>query len=210
MTLRRPPPVPATAKSLAAFLKEISRRKPSLAAHLAATRRHPFSEGSLSIFVPPGDLLDKALKRSSNSAVVDDAVVRVWGEGTRWTARPAPPEERVAAVVVERSDHEGDRRPATAGWPRSRRAGCPRAVQGRVETVEARRHPGGVDEQHSPLMKQAQQMQERLQRELGEIMVETSVGGGMVTVKMSGHKQLVAVKIDPEVIDPRTRPCSRI
>jgi nucleoid-associated protein EbfC len=53
------------------------------------------------------------------------------------------------------------------------------------------------------LMKQAQEMQERLQRELGETIVETSVGGGMVTVKMSGHKQLVAVKIDPEVIDPQ-------
>lgn len=52
------------------------------------------------------------------------------------------------------------------------------------------------------LMKQAQQMQEKLQRELAETIVETSVGGGMVTVKMSGHKHLVSVKIDPEVIDP--------
>ena len=52
------------------------------------------------------------------------------------------------------------------------------------------------------LMKQAQEMQERLQRELAEIVVEASVGGGMVTVKMSGHKQLVSVKIDPEAIDP--------
>jgi DNA-binding YbaB/EbfC family protein len=52
------------------------------------------------------------------------------------------------------------------------------------------------------LMKQAQQMQEKLQRELAETVVETAVGGGMVTVKMNGHKQLVAVKIDPEVIDP--------
>jgi hypothetical protein len=52
------------------------------------------------------------------------------------------------------------------------------------------------------LMKQAQEMQERLQRELADTVVETSVGGGMVTVKMSGHKQLVSVKIDPEVIDP--------
>jgi DNA-binding YbaB/EbfC family protein len=51
------------------------------------------------------------------------------------------------------------------------------------------------------LMKQAQEMQERLQRELNELVVETSVGGGMVTVKMSGHKQLVGVKIDPEAID---------
>jgi nucleoid-associated protein EbfC len=52
------------------------------------------------------------------------------------------------------------------------------------------------------LMKQAQQMQERLQRELAELVVETSVGGGMVTVSMSGHKQLVKVKIDPEALDP--------
>jgi DNA-binding YbaB/EbfC family protein len=51
------------------------------------------------------------------------------------------------------------------------------------------------------LMKQAQEMQERLQRELAEMVVEASVGGGMVTVKMSGHKQLVGCKIDPEVMD---------
>ncbi|HEV7517934.1 MAG TPA: YbaB/EbfC family nucleoid-associated protein [Thermoanaerobaculia bacterium] len=53
------------------------------------------------------------------------------------------------------------------------------------------------------LMKQAQEMQEKLQRELAETVVEASVGGGMVTVKMSGHKQLVACKIDPEVMDPK-------
>jgi DNA-binding YbaB/EbfC family protein len=52
------------------------------------------------------------------------------------------------------------------------------------------------------LMKQAQEMQDRLQRELNEMVVEASVGGGMVTVKMSGHKQLVSVKIDPEAMDP--------
>ena len=53
------------------------------------------------------------------------------------------------------------------------------------------------------LMKQAQEMQERLQRELNEMVIEASVGGGMVTVKMSGHKQLVSVKIDPEAMDPQ-------
>lgn len=52
------------------------------------------------------------------------------------------------------------------------------------------------------LMKQAQEMQEKMQRELAEMVVEASVGGGMVTVKMSGHKQLVSVDIDPEAIDP--------
>lgn len=52
------------------------------------------------------------------------------------------------------------------------------------------------------LMKQAQQMQERLQKELAEMEVEASVGGGMVTVRMTGHKQIVSVTIDPEVVDP--------
>jgi hypothetical protein len=52
------------------------------------------------------------------------------------------------------------------------------------------------------LMKQAQEMQERLQKELAETVVEVSVGGGMVTVRMTGHKQVVSVKIDPEVMDP--------
>jgi len=52
------------------------------------------------------------------------------------------------------------------------------------------------------LMKQAQQMQEKLQKELGSLIVEASVGGGMVTTKMNGHKELLEVKIDPEVLDP--------
>ncbi len=49
------------------------------------------------------------------------------------------------------------------------------------------------------MMKQAQQMQERLQQEVAQIRVDASAGGGMVTVKMDGHKNVLAVKIDPEV-----------
>jgi len=52
------------------------------------------------------------------------------------------------------------------------------------------------------MMTQAQEMQSRLQEELGTLEVEAQVGGGMVSIKMSGHKQLTAVKIDPEVLDP--------
>ena len=52
------------------------------------------------------------------------------------------------------------------------------------------------------LMRQAQEMQDRMQRELAQLEVEASVGGGMVTVRMSGHKQLLAVRIEPEVLDP--------
>src|SRR5450432_2080429 len=49
------------------------------------------------------------------------------------------------------------------------------------------------------MMKQAQQMQDRLQQEVALIRVEASAGGGMVSVKMDGHKNVVEVKIDPEV-----------
>ena len=52
------------------------------------------------------------------------------------------------------------------------------------------------------LMQQAQQMQAKLQKEMQEMIVEAAVGGGMVTVRMSGTKQLVAIEIDPEVMDP--------
>jgi hypothetical protein len=52
------------------------------------------------------------------------------------------------------------------------------------------------------LMKQAQEMQDKLQRELADTVVEASVGGGVVSVKMSGQKQLLSIDLDPEVIDP--------
>lgn len=50
------------------------------------------------------------------------------------------------------------------------------------------------------MMKQAQQMQQRLQKQMAEMRVEATAGGGMVTVVMSGNKQLVSLKIDPEVV----------
>jgi nucleoid-associated protein EbfC len=49
------------------------------------------------------------------------------------------------------------------------------------------------------MMKQAQQMQERLQEEIALIKVEATAGGGMVTIRMDGHKNILGVKIDPEV-----------
>jgi len=52
------------------------------------------------------------------------------------------------------------------------------------------------------LMKQAQQMQEKLLQEQGALELDVSVGGGMVTIRMNGLKQLLDVKIDPEVLDP--------
>ena len=51
------------------------------------------------------------------------------------------------------------------------------------------------------LMKQAQKMQEKMQREIAELKVEAAAGGGMVTVTMSGSRELLGVKISPEVIE---------
>ncbi len=55
------------------------------------------------------------------------------------------------------------------------------------------------------LMKQAQQMQAKLatlQNELAEREVEASAGGGMVTVKVNGKQQLLAISINKECVDP--------
>jgi DNA-binding YbaB/EbfC family protein len=49
------------------------------------------------------------------------------------------------------------------------------------------------------MMKQAEQMQRKMQEETAQIRVEASAGGGMVSVKMDGKKNVIAVKIDPEV-----------
>ena len=49
------------------------------------------------------------------------------------------------------------------------------------------------------MMQQAQKMQEKLQEEIALIKVEATAGGGMVTVQMDGQKNMLAVKIEPEV-----------
>jgi DNA-binding YbaB/EbfC family protein len=49
------------------------------------------------------------------------------------------------------------------------------------------------------MMKQAQQMQEKLQKQMEATVVDATAGGGMVSVKMNGQKQLLSIQIDPEV-----------
>jgi DNA-binding YbaB/EbfC family protein len=51
------------------------------------------------------------------------------------------------------------------------------------------------------LMKQAQKMQEKMQREIAELKVEGSAGGGMVTVMMTGSHALTSVHVSPEVLE---------
>ena len=55
--------------------------------------------------------------------------------------------------------------------------------------------PGNMNQ----IMQQAQQMQAKMKQEISAIRVEASAGGGMVTVQMDGEKNLLSVKIDPEV-----------
>jgi DNA-binding YbaB/EbfC family protein len=55
------------------------------------------------------------------------------------------------------------------------------------------------------MMKQMQKMQKKMvqaQEELGEKKIEGTAGGGMVTVIVSGHKEILEVKIKEEVVDP--------
>jgi hypothetical protein len=49
------------------------------------------------------------------------------------------------------------------------------------------------------MLSQFRQVQEKLERQLDEISVEASAGGGMVAVKMNGQKQLTEVRVEPDV-----------
>ena len=50
------------------------------------------------------------------------------------------------------------------------------------------------------MMKQAQKMQEQLQQQMQDLRIEATAGGGMVTVTVNGAKQLLSLRIDPEVV----------
>lgn len=52
------------------------------------------------------------------------------------------------------------------------------------------------------LMKQAQQMQDQMQKQMASLRVEGTAGGGMVKAEMSGNKELLSITIDKEAVDP--------
>lgn len=58
--------------------------------------------------------------------------------------------------------------------------------------------PGNMGNMQA-MMKQAQQMQQKMAEEVAQIKVEASAGGGMVTIGMNGQKAVTSCKIDPEV-----------
>ena len=50
------------------------------------------------------------------------------------------------------------------------------------------------------MMQQAREMQERLQKQMSELRVEATAGGGMVTVVVDGSKQIRSLRIDPDIV----------
>jgi DNA-binding YbaB/EbfC family protein len=52
------------------------------------------------------------------------------------------------------------------------------------------------------MMQQAQQMQEKLQTEIATIKVEATSGGGMVSAVVNGTKELVSLRLEPDVVNP--------
>jgi nucleoid-associated protein EbfC len=52
------------------------------------------------------------------------------------------------------------------------------------------------------MMKDLQKMQEKLQADVEELEIEATSGGGVVTAKMNGKKQLVSLRLAPEAITP--------
>ncbi len=67
------------------------------------------------------------------------------------------------------------------------------------------RIPMGMGGNMNNMIKQAQKMQQnmlKMQEEMEQAEFEASSGGGAVTVKMSGKKELSAVSIKPEAVDP--------
>ncbi len=52
----------------------------------------------------------------------------------------------------------------------------------------------------SKLLEQAQKLQDKMQRELNETITEATIGEGAVHAKMNGHRQLLMIRIAPEVI----------
>ena len=66
------------------------------------------------------------------------------------------------------------------------------------------RMPMGMGNMNN-MIKQAQKMQKdmlKMQEEMEQASYEATAGGGAVTVKMSGKKELIEIKLTPEVVDP--------
>lgn len=59
-----------------------------------------------------------------------------------------------------------------------------------------------INKKMKKMLEEAQRMQDQLQRELAELRVSATAGGGVVTATVSGHKELLELTIDPAAVDP--------
>src|SRR5688500_635391 len=66
------------------------------------------------------------------------------------------------------------------------------------DEVSEMKFPGGFNIQQ--MMKQAQVMQEKMAKEMEELRVDASSGGGVVTVEMKGNHEIISLKVDPEAV----------
>lgn len=67
------------------------------------------------------------------------------------------------------------------------------------------RLPEGYNMKQGDMMRRVQKMQEDMQNAQAEVeasVFEASAGGGAVTAKVNGKKEVLEVKIKPEVVDP--------
>jgi hypothetical protein len=59
-----------------------------------------------------------------------------------------------------------------------------------------------INKKMKKMLEEAQRMQDQLQRDLAELRVSATAGGGVVTATVSGHKELLELQIDPAAVDP--------
>ena len=192
-----------------------SRRR--AAATSSRTRCSPRSEGAKAVFyntvVAQAQTIDVAGDRvtftfsaaqralrdmfEQNRAWLESIAQQVAGPADRRRAcargadggRPARPTRRPAdAATADKKSALREQALADAG------------VQALLEVFPAEIRDVGGNVNIQQMMKQAQQMQERLQKQMAELRVEATAGGGMVTVVVNGAKQVQSLKIDPEVV----------
>ena len=59
-----------------------------------------------------------------------------------------------------------------------------------------------INKKMKKMLQEAQRMQDQLQRDLSEMRVSASSGGGVVTATVNGQKELLELSINPDAVDP--------
>jgi len=59
-----------------------------------------------------------------------------------------------------------------------------------------------INKKMKKMLEDAQRMQDQLQRDLTELRISATAGGGAVTATVNGQKELLELAIDPDAVDP--------